>query len=641
MEETHITQTPDESVVGWKVSPCGFGALVACITLLAVACSAEEDEHREVWLRQAAYDSLAAAERAGGFSSADRLDSLFEAYNAPPLEVVAPDTSRARWWVDSTLAALTLDEKIGQLFIVNYDARGLRRLLGGDLSAVEEFGVGGFLLPRLLSPGEVFSVTTRLQRASRVPLFFAADYERGVGRFDNALTELPSNMAIGATRDTLFASAAGRLTATESRAIGVNLLFAPVVDVNNNPDNPIINIRSYGEDPELVGRMAAAYVRQAEGLGVLTTLKHFPGHGDTNVDSHARMGTVEGDSVALEETELHPYRTVLAETGGPAAIMTAHLWVEAFEPEPLPATFSRRLLHGYLRGELGYEGLVVTDDIKMGALSRRYPPAERVIRALQAGADIILTPESLEDAVTAVREAVEAGVLTERRIDESVRRILRAKAQAGLHEGRLADRTLLGHLLEEPLGDYIAQAIADRSVTLLRDAPQLPLGGHEGDRVALVHVTNYEGAESIEAAMDHFAGALGVEPAADVRLDDEPSAGERAEILAETREADVVVLALYLRLRVGRGEAGLLRGQHALVEALLRRNQPVVLVTFGNPYAAATYRDAEAIVVTYDQTLASVYAAARVLGGRATPTGRLPITVEPFSYGDGLSDAGP
>src|SRR5690606_24829544 len=197
--------------------------------------------------------------------------------------------------------------------------------------AVQDMGVGGFLVPRLLDPEEVFEETQRLQAATPVPLFFAADYERGTGRFNNALTELPSNMALGATRDTVLAAAAGRLTAIESRALGINLLFAPVVDVNNNPDNPIINIRSYGEDPALVGAMATAFVREAQRHGVLTTLKHFPGHGNTTTDSHARMGTVGSDFAELDSIELRPYRDVLTGPHPSAGVMTAHLWVPALD----------------------------------------------------------------------------------------------------------------------------------------------------------------------------------------------------------------------------------------------------------------------------------------------------------------------
>ncbi|MDX1548877.1 MAG: glycoside hydrolase family 3 N-terminal domain-containing protein, partial [Rhodothermales bacterium] len=341
------------------------------------------------------------------------VDSLFLDHDLDALALPPPDSAGAARWVDSTLATLSLDEKIGQLFIVHLPRPGIRQMLDDEaLEAVEDAHVGGFLVPRLLDPETVFEQTQRLQRASRLPLFFAADYERGAGRFSNAFTELPSNMALGATRDTALAAAAGRLTALESRAIGINLLLAPVVDVNNNPDNPIINIRSYGEAPGLVADMAEAFVREAQRHGVLTTLKHFPGHGNTAVDSHARMGVVEGGAAVLDSVELRPYRRLLGQADAPAGVMSAHLWVPALDDEPLPATFSQRALTHLLRDSLGFEGFIVTDDIRMGALQGRYAPAERIVRPLRAGADVILTPRSLPRAVEAVRAALRDGALT-------------------------------------------------------------------------------------------------------------------------------------------------------------------------------------------------------------------------------------
>ena len=569
-------------------------------------------------------------------TAAIRLDALFRHYDPSLLRIEPPDTADVRRWADSTLAALSLDEKIGQLFIVNLpepDVRGdIRR---EAVEAVREHGVGGFLVPRLLAPRRLFGQTSALQALSDVPLFFAADYERGAGRFSNALTELPSNMALGATRDPLLAAAAGRLTAIESRAVGVNLLFAPVVDVNNNPKNPIINIRSYGENPELVGRMAAAFVQEAQAHGLLTTLKHFPGHGNTSVDSHLRMGVVGGDRAALDRVELAPYRVVLGADVRPAAVMSAHLWMEALDREPLPATFSPNALRHLLRDSLGFEGLVITDDVKMGGLREEYSLAERVVRPLQAGADVVLTPENLGSAIQAVKGAVEDGRLPETDLDRSVRRILEAKARAGLHRQRSAGADVLDALLEKPLGQPIAQAIADSALTLLKSSSILPLGGEK--KIALVQLSNYLGAESISAAMDSLQVKLGrTHTVAETRYDEAPSVRERERTVQAATEADVVVLALYLRLQAGRGEAGLLREQADLARRVLEAGTPVVLVTFGNPYAASAFADAEALLVAYDQSIASVQAAADVLEGRQPARGRLPIAVAPYPFGAGL-----
>lgn len=609
---------------------------IGCILLALLGCNHNGDVTPEERLAsQQAYEALLEATPDSVLAAMPPVDSLFLSYRPPAFVLQPIDTTGAQRWVDSTLAAMSIEERVGQLFIVNLQDRGLKRWAGGVESAIENYHVGGFLLPRLMAPREVFETTQALQRRAGVPLFFAADYERGVGRFNNALTELPSNMALGATRDTVFAAAAGRLTAIESRTIGVNLLFAPVVDVNNNPDNPIINIRSYGESPELVGAMATAFVREAQAQGLLTTLKHFPGHGNTSIDSHARMGTIPGDSASLAAIELMPYRMVFEEVM-PAAVMTAHLWIEALEPDPLPATFSRPILTGLLRERMGFDGIVITDDVQMGALQNQFSLQERTVRPLLAGGDIVLTPANLPRAIEAVLDALRSGRLSEDALNASVRRILTAKARIGLHRNRFADRKALETLLSEPFGAYLSQAIADRAVTLLRTSPVLPLRP-DSQRIALVQLTNYEGSENIAATMSYLSRLLGEDDyALDVRFDRAPSRDEAQDVLDRARGADVVVLALYLRLQAGRGEAGLFPPQQRLAERLLALDVPVVLLTFGNPYAAGTFSTADAILVAYEQTLESASAAAGILRGEQQPMGRLPITVDPFPFGSGL-----
>ena len=607
----------------------GIGA--ACL-LAVLGCSEPDVSYEDRLSSSIAYDSLIRNVPDSLRGTMPAIDSLFLAHTASESPVAPVDSAAAARWVDSLMAALTLDEKIGQLFIIHLDQRTYAGLIDNAADAVRKLNIGGFLVPRLLEPREVFDATQRLQRIAKVPLFFAADYERGVGRFNNAMTELPSNMALGATRDTLFAAAAGRLTAIEARAIGVNLLFAPVVDVNNNPDNPIINIRSYGEDPELVGRMAAGFVHEAQSYGLMTTLKHFPGHGDTDVDTHSHMGVVRGDRAGLDRVELAPYRVAFEGTHGPAAVMSAHLWIEALEDDPLPATFSSRILGELLRGELGFDGIVITDDVRMGALQQDYSAEERMVRPLLAGADMILTPANVAGAVGIVRNAVESGRLSEERLDESVRRILHTKARAALHRNRFASEERLDALMEKPLGSYIAQAIADRSITLLKTADTLPLRP-DSQRIEIVHLTNYRGAESIEAAMDMIDEAL---PGGSARFDEDPSAREAARVVERAENADVVVMALYLRLVAGRGEAGLFARQSELAERLLALDTPLILLTFGNPYAASEFREADGIVVAYDQSLETARAAVRVLRGEQPAPGRLPITVEPFDFGSGM-----
>ena len=568
-----------------------------------------------------------------------QLDHLFLEYDNEVLALLRPDSGAAIAWVDSIMETLTLDQKIGQLFIVKLSSSS-DRAQRAALRAVNRSNVGGFLVSRALDPRNVYQQTRELQEESTLPLFITADYERGVGGFSNNLTEWPSNMGIGATRDPLFAAAAGRLTAIEGRAIGVNMVLAPVVDVNNNPHNPIINIRSYGEDPELVGLMASRFVKEAQALGMLTTLKHFPGHGNTSVDTHTSMGTIHGDRSSLDEIELYPYRFAFEESVQPSAVMSAHLWIPAFDTEPLPATFSRNVLHHLLRDTLRFDGLIVTDDVDMGALQQDYSLAERMVNPLLAGADLVITSNDLERSVRALKAAVQDGEVSEQILDRSVRRILEAKAKAGLHNRRFVTRPVLDYLLAVPRGEPLAQKAADKALTLLKNEDMLPLNSSQ--RVAVVQLSNRANSESIEAAMDLFSETLGNSlTITDTRLGYTPSEEELDEVRMLVHEADAIVISLYLRLRSGRGEAGLYPEQDALVEELVSLGKPVALLTLGNPYAVTSFTNAEALLVAYEQSLASVRTMTRIMLGEHDPSGQLPITVGPFSYGSGLNEIRP
>ena len=567
------------------------------------------------------------------------LNALFYEYDSEVLQLLKPDSTRASAWADSMLAEMTLDQKIGQLFIIRLSSSSARAQRDA-LRAVDRFHVGGFLVSRALDPRDVYEMSRELQDESTLPLFFTADYERGVGGFSNNLTEWPSNMGIGATRDPVFAAAAGRLTAIEGRAIGVNMVLAPVVDVNNNPENPIINIRSYGEDPRLVGLMAARFVKEAQELGMLTTLKHFPGHGNTSVDTHTSMGTIYGDRTSLDAIELYPYRFALEEPVKPSAVMSAHLWIPAFDTEPLPATFSRNVLQHLLRDTLRFDGLIVTDDVEMGALQQEYSLAERTVNPLLAGADLVLTTSALERSVRTLREAVRDGDVPEELLDKSVRRILTAKADAGLHNRRYVSRPVLEYLLAVPRGEPLAQKAADKAVTLLKNDQLLPLDRTQ--RVALVQVTNTRNSESIEAAMDLFADGLKTRLSVnESRLDNSFSEDEQEDVLERVDAADVIVVVLYMRLRSGRGEAGLYPDQEFVVEKLVEMDKPVVLLTLGNPYAVTPFADSEALLVAYEQSQVSVRTMSRILLGEQHPSGQLPITVGPFAFGSGLNEIRP
>lgn len=548
------------------------------------------------------------------------LARLFASFPTVVLDQQNWDTTGAASWVDSTLAAMTLNEKLGQLIVVRLGlGRGETAPRTSDTRAVTRDAVGGFIISRLLPPEDVAAEVGRLQSLSKVPLFFSADYERGVGRFSNNFTELPSNMAIGATRDTIAAEAAGILTAMESRAIGVNLLFAPVADVNNNPANPIINIRSYGHDPEWVGTLARRFVAGAEAFGVLTTAKHFPGHGNSSIDTHSHMGVVDGSLEELASVELLPFYRLLDSPTPPSAVMMAHLGLSAMDDTPTPSTLSANVT-GYLRGMSGRRTLIITDDVRMGALQNDYSLAERVVGPIAAGADIILTPESVPGAIAALRESINSGRLSVERINQSVRRILQAKAKIGLHRNAMPHWQSVRELAAVSYGQQIADSIALKSITKL--STRLP--EVIGQTSTLIQLSNFSGSESIDSAMSLLAESLGVGSANELRLSSAPTKSVIDWVGRQTH-GGTIVIALHLRLQSGRGSAGLADGHAKVVEEALALGRPVVVAIFGNPYVADDLQQADGILIGYDQSLATIRAVAGVLLGKEQAHGMLPV----------------
>src|ERR1700686_2377987 len=416
---------------------------------------------------------------------------------APKTAELSPESER---WVAQTLKSMSLDEKIGQLFAVwaygsflSTESQDYKDLL----SDVEEKHIGSFAIQTQGSPvgierSQVYPtavLVNTLQSHAKVPLLVAADFERGTSMRVEEGTSFPHNMAVAATGRPEDAYTMGKITALEAKAVGVPWIFAPDADVNSNPDNPIINTRSFGEDPARVSEFVAGFVRGVEENGGLATAKHFPGHGDTSTDSHLDLPTVTGDRAHLDRVELAPFRAAIA--AGAGSIMTAHLAVPALEPDPdLPATMSSKISTDLLRGQMGFDGLVVTDALDMGGVTVRYPPGEVAVRSILAGDDVLLVPPVLDAALQGVREAVGSGRIPMSRLDEAVTRVLRAKAKLGLNKSKLVDLDSLARNFDRPEFDKAALDIADRGITLLPDEPPLlPLAATKPARVLLAAVS--------------------------------------------------------------------------------------------------------------------------------------------------------
>jgi CubicO group peptidase (beta-lactamase class C family)/beta-glucosidase-like glycosyl hydrolase len=416
----------------------------------------------------------------------------------------------------------------------------------------------------------------------------------------------------------------GKITALEARAIGVPWIFAPDADVNSNPDNPIINTRSFGEDPARVSEFVAAFVRGVEENGAIATAKHFPGHGDTGTDSHLDLPTVTGDRAHLDRVELAPFRAAIA--AGASSIMTGHLAVPALEPDAdLPATMSPKISTDLLREQMGFDGLVVTDALDMGGVTVRYPPGEVAVRSLLAGADVLLVPPVLDAALEAVRDAVASGRIPMSRLDEAVTRVLRAKARIGLNKSKLVDLNTLAQNFDRPEFERAALDIADRGVTLLRDDQHiLPLDSTKPIRALLVAVSGDN--DPYPAANFENEIRWRVDSLATIRMDTTLVRADTTHIPAPDTY-DVAIAAVFVRVTDRKGSIGLPDDEAAVVDRLLAAGKPVIVACFGSPYLIERFPAARTWIAAFSTVDVAQRAVGRAIFGQVAVGGRIPVNV--------------
>ena len=538
-------------------------------------------------------------------------------------------------WVEETLKGLTLRERLGQMLMTPVQ---VEQATGGRLEELKkqltELGLGGVVV-RGGTPETVAALTNELQGAARVPLFVGADYERGLRmQMKSAGTPFTNNMGVAAAGDTRAAFEQGRVTAREARAVGVNWLFGPVADLNNNPDNPVINVRSFGEDPRRVAEFVSAAVRGTREGGALSTAKHFPGHGDTAVDSHIGLPTIRADRARLDRLELVPFRAAVS--AGVDSVMTAHVALPSLTGDELPATLSPKVTTDLLRRGLKFDGLVVTDSLGMGAITKGFPGGEASVRAIQAGADVALTPPELKASLDALEEAVNNKRLDSLRVDESVRRILRAKYRLGLAERRTVDTAAVRNLVEQPEALLSARGVAEASMTLLRDGGGLlPLDPQNASRAAFVVVAADEDPEEGRRFIPQVQARV---PGKRVlRADPKTDQAGYDALLAEATKAETVVVAAFVKRAAGKGTVALPERQAEFVRRLILSRRPVAVIVFSGPYLVRQFPDAAAFMVAYGIEDVVQDAAARVLFGEMPARGRLPVTVPGmFAAGAGI-----
>jgi beta-N-acetylhexosaminidase len=538
-------------------------------------------------------------------------------------------------WVDDTLLTMSTEEKVGQLLFGTYHGSftAVDSPAYAEMShSVQDLHVGGFInithgSPLGIVKSQVYPtavLTNQLQARSKLPLLIGADFERGTAMRLEEGTSFPTAMAVAAAGDPKDAYTLGRVTALEARAAGIHWIYAPDADVNNNPGNPIINTRSFGEDPIKVAEFVSEFVRGVQENGGLATAKHFPGHGDTVADSHIDLPVIKADRDRLDHLELVPFRAAIK--AGVGSIMTGHLNVPALEPDPnTPATLSPNILTGVLRKELGFQGLVITDAMDMGGITVRYAPGDAAVRAFLAGADALLMPPVPDAAYDALLAAAHSGQISQDRLDASVRRILEAKARLGLNVQRLVDVNSLNQKFGLASWQEESQQISDRGVTLLRDtAHRLPLDGTKPTRALLVCLyadpEPYPG-EDLERELRSRFDSL-----ATLRADTKFAKADTLR-LPSPDSYDVAILALFVRVSDRKGDVDVPADQIPLLDKIYRSGQPVITTAFGSPYLIERFPQAETWLSAFGISDVAQVSIARAIFGQIPIQGHLPVTI--------------
>jgi beta-N-acetylhexosaminidase len=570
------------------------------------------------------------------------LASIAAAAPAPAAAAKAkkPPLTAEQRSAQSILKSLSLRDRVAQMVIgVAYgDAPGTKSAEYEKFRHwVRDLKIGGLIvnnrvqngLARNAEPHTMALFLNQMQRLAKTPLIVGGDFERGASMRVSDTTKFPHSMAYAAARDVEASRYEGLMTAREARAIGVQWIFAPVSDVNNNPENPVINIRSFGEDPEQVAAHVAAYIEGAHSdqkNPVLVSAKHFPGHGDTNTDSHLDLARLEAGKDRMDTMELIPFRAAIAH--GVDSIMTAHMTVPAIEPDEIPATVSRKVLTGLLREELGFNGLVVTDAMDMLGLAKQFSSGEASVRAIEAGADVLLMPPDPDAAIRAVLSAIERGRISKQRIDQSAARVLEAKVRVGLFKKKLVDLDAISDALDTPDDADRAQSLADRAVTLVRNVGDVvPLAAR--DQACVVASVGVRMSSFGQRMIDEFRRRA---PKAKLVFVDNTMPGPALEaMVGDTSRCPAIVFATFTTNTTLNGDIG------PFVQKLTDGTVPVVFVTFGNPYLLKDFPRVAAYIATFSPTPPAETAVVKALFGEIAITGKLPVSIPGFAqYGDGI-----
>ncbi len=540
-------------------------------------------------------------------------------------------------WVNYWMKKLTLEEKVAQMIMP--DARGI--FLARDnkdfkrlVYYVKDRKVGGLIFFH----GDVCETVDMInyfQNLAEIPLLISADFEWGTAMRLDYTTYFPPAMGIAATGNPDYAYEAGKIIAIEGRAVGIHQNYAPTVDVNNNYKNPIINIRSFGETPEIVSKFAIPFIKGLQENGMIATAKHFPGHGDTDVDSHLDLPVINHPKSRLDSIELKPFKDAIK--AGVKSIMVAHIFFPQIDTgKGLPSTLSYNIVTGILKNELGFKGLIVTDAMTMRGVTKLYSNALASVLAVKAGNDIILIPPDIDEAIDAIVKAVKRGEISQERIDESVKKILEFKYELGLHKNRFVDVNKIRDVVAREEHLRKAKEIARASITVVKNDGILPL--LQFDDKKILHITivdsrNLNSGNSFVEELSKRYDKISFERV-DLRSTDE----ELNQILSKVNGFDIVIVSAYVRVRAYQASLSLSEKHAKFLSQVINIGKPVILISFGNPYVAIDYPGVKAYICSYSDAQPVVEATAEVLFGEISPQGKLPINIPGFaSLGTGLS----
>jgi beta-N-acetylhexosaminidase len=550
-------------------------------------------------------------------------------------------TSSDKAWVENTLEEMTLEEKCAQLIFPDANSNMFKKDTAGKSRLeylVRDMKVGGVVF----FEGDIYNqaaFTNHLQLLAETPLLIASDFERGLGMRLRDAVEYPYNMAIAATREPHFAYLMGLFTARESRAIGVHQNYAPVVDINHDYRNPIVNIRAYSDNTELISEFTDAFIKGMKDGNMLTTAKHFPGHGATSLDSHREMPKIMLSKEEFNDADLVPFKKAIND--GVTSIMVGHLGVPAYEEDPkTPASVSKNIISGLLVKELGFKGLIVSDAMNMHAITKNFDTKTATIQCIKAGTDILIYPDDPIVSVDALIEAVKNKEIPLSRIERSVRKILSAKKSLKLDEDRFIN---IGNIdkvvsLNEPR--RLAEEIAQRSITLVKDDKNIvPLNLKDYKKIACITLRDTR-AKLTEKNITTFEKLVSSE-FEDIqlgRLSRKSDDKEYEKMFKLAQKSDYVILPTFVDVRSFQGTVDIDSRHQNFINRLIELNKPLVVLGFGNPYILNKFSKVPAYLTSYGGVTYSQKAMFDALFGRTVISGTLPITIPEteYKFGDGL-----